>query len=826
MFGEGHLFRRPTELGARTILVALATTGAIGAAPLSAQDLPSAVPEQAQAGRTVSFNIPAQPLVQALTALGQQAGIQVAVSAPVVAGKTSAAVVGVMTVNQALQRLLSGTGISYRFTSPTMVTIAGGPDTGSVLQLDPVQVQGVNPVPPQAMIDNVPPPYAGGQVATGGQLGLLGNRGVMDTPFNQTSYTEKKAQDQQARTIRDVLIDDPSVRFFRLDGGPGDNGMYIRGFPVDNRNVAYGGLYGMLPTASIMVELAERVEILKGPSAMLTGMAPNSQIGGTINIVPKRAPLEALTQVTANYTSGTQFGGHVDLGRRFGSDREFGVRFNGVYGNGNTDVQWNTNERALAVLGLDYRGERFRVSADLGYQFQEIGAVTPYLGVANGVSLPWAPNARSNPGAQPWNETTRKDLFGVGRVEFDITERITAYASFGAHDFRLGALYVATMTANNFNGAATSTNMLHQQSWNTYLTAEGGIRGTATTGIINHEFAFIGSTYYNDGGFGNVAGPNFATNFYNPVLINRPNLATPNATRASNVTLSSLAIADTLSAANNRIQLTLGGRLQQVQSTNFNSVSGAVTSGYSESALTPSVALVFKPWENVSVYGNFIQGLQQGTIVGPTFTNAGEVFPPYKSTQYEVGVKVDWGKLTTTASLFQISQPSILTNTTNNTQFLGGEQRNQGLELNFFGEITEGFRVLGGAMFLSGVLTKTQGGATDGWIAPFAPGAQFNLATEVDLPFVKGLTLAGRATYTGAQFFDTTAPRRMLPEWTRFDAGVRYAFENPGAKNKLLVARFNVDNLLDANYWAGGNGATSLILGTPRTFRLSLTADF
>ena len=34
-----------------------------------------------------------------------------------------------------------------------------------------------------------PAPYAGGQVATGGSLGLLGNRGVMDTPFNQTSYT-------------------------------------------------------------------------------------------------------------------------------------------------------------------------------------------------------------------------------------------------------------------------------------------------------------------------------------------------------------------------------------------------------------------------------------------------------------------------------------------------------------------------------------------------------------------------------------------------------------------------------------------------------------
>ena len=45
--------------------------------------------------------------------------------------------------------------------------------------------------PPTGMIGSLPAPYAGGQVATGAQVGLLGNRGVMDTPFNQTSYTAK-----------------------------------------------------------------------------------------------------------------------------------------------------------------------------------------------------------------------------------------------------------------------------------------------------------------------------------------------------------------------------------------------------------------------------------------------------------------------------------------------------------------------------------------------------------------------------------------------------------------------------------------------------------
>lgn len=69
-------------------------------------------------------------------------------------------------------------------------------------------------------------------------------------------------------------------------------------------------------------------------------------------------------------------------------------------------------------------------------------------------------------------------------------------------------------------------------------------------------------------------------------------------------------------------------------------------------------------------------------------------------------------------------------------------------------------------------------------------------------------------------------PRRSLPEWTRFDLGARYAFENPGAKGKLLVARFNVENALEANCWTGGQFTSQLFLGQPRAFRFSLTADF
>ena len=152
------------------------------------------------------------------------------------------------------------------------------------------------------------------------------------------------------------------------------------------------------------------------------------------------------------------------------------------------------------------------------------------------------------------------------------------------------------------------------------------------------------------------------SNLYVPGWASAPNPGlhshARSARKRSGVRPASVAIGDTLSVWQERVQLTLGVRGQQIKSWNFNTTTGAVTSSYNEAATTPMVGLVVKPWENVSVYGNFIQGLQEGPTAPIGTLNAGQVFSPFITNQYEVGVKVDWGKLTTTLAAFQISQPS------------------------------------------------------------------------------------------------------------------------------------------------------------------------
>jgi iron complex outermembrane receptor protein len=776
---------------------------------------------QAQDQRT--FNVPPQPLQSGLIQFGQQAGRQIAVDGAIIRGLSTPGVQGTMSVEQALNRLLAGSGLIFTLTSGTTIAVhrldQSAPD--GTLQLDPVQVQGYA-VPPQAMIDNVPAPYAGGQVATGGQLGLLGNRSVMDTPFNQTSYTARRVQDEQARSVRDVLADDPSVRGTWPTGSSSADVINIRGFNVLTSDMSYGGLYGILPYWSVAPQLAERVEVLKGPSAFLNGLAPSGSVGGTVNLVPKRAGNEPLTEATVSYSSAAQFGAAVDIGRRFGDDKQFGMRFNGVFRDGETAVQWNNELLGLGVLNLDFRGERVRIAIDAGYQDQRIDGLLSYLIVSPPVTIP-TPPIGSRAYSQPWTSAQRNDLFGAIRGEFDISERWTAYASFGARDDRVSSLETTYASITNANGNFVTQPWIFRGFFNTQ-TAEAGVRGSFETGPIRHEVNLNATALWQQSGSNQIIGAAFVSNLYNPVFMPQVYLGFPIAPKTSDSAYTSFAFADTLSAANDRIQLTIGARQQNIDANNYTAGTGIWASNYNSSAFSPSVSLVFKPWSNVSLYGNYIQGLQPGTIVGRTFANAGQVLPPYVSKQLEVGAKVDWGKFVTTLSAFQITRPSAIANAATNTLNVNGEQRNQGIEFNTFGEPLPGVRLLGGFMLIDAVLAKTAGGIQDGWIANGVPGFQFNLGGEWDTPFVKGLTLNGRVLYTGAQYLNNTWPRLSIPEWARLDLGARYTFER--AEGKPLTLRFNVENALDTNYYSSTANGIFVIQGAPRTFLVSLTTAF
>ncbi|MGY4288381.1 hypothetical protein ACVWXO_007601 [Bradyrhizobium sp. LM2.7] len=339
----------------------------------------------------------------------------------------------------------------------------------------------------------LPPSYAGGQVARGGQIGLLGNKDFMDTPFNMTSYTAKKIEDQQATTVADVVSNDPSVRFTGQTGGILDS-FFIRGFPIGEGNVgeiAFNGVYGVAPNYRVFTDYVERIEIIKGPTALLYGMAPNSSVGGTINIVPKRAGDVDLTRVTTDYATNSQFGTHLDVSRRFGDNREFGIRVNGSYHNGDTPLDNQSREAHVGAAAFDYRGEKFRASLDFIDQEEKFDAPTrPFL-VATGVAVPTAPAGRRNV-TQAWEWATVHDNSLLARAEYDVTDSVTVFADGGGGRTQVDRLF-GTPTILNAAGNTTSTPGHFKFDIDRNV-ADAGVRARFETGAISHAVSFQGAT--------------------------------------------------------------------------------------------------------------------------------------------------------------------------------------------------------------------------------------------------------------------------------------------------------------------------------------------
>lgn len=676
--------------------------------------------------------------------------------------------------------------------------------------------------PPTGTMGNPPAAYAGGQVASGSQVGLLGNRGVMDTPFNQISYTAQTLQDQQARKLDDVFANDPSARS-TVPRAYGFDMLNIRGFSVSSTGYGINGLYGIASAFSLSsLGAIERVEVLKGPSALLNGMPPGGGgVGGSVNLVTKRAGDVPIAQITNTYASQSQFGTHIDVGQRYGEFKEFGVRFNGSYKDGNTELANQSQEVGNAFVGLDYRGERVRLSADVGYEKNNTTAMTRFIDIANLTAIPAPPDARASymPSWGFWQSESR---YAIVQGEVDITENLTAYAQAGIGTSDVRYLYsdIRMDSLNgNFNGTPRRNNQAHERAaW------QGGFRANVDTGPVNHMINFNVAASEAYVGILNASGALFRSNLYNPRQSPVPNVEVGAPRRTSGTQLSSFGVADTMSILNNRIQFTAGVRHQYIESESFAQGTGVRTGGYDTQATTPAFALVVKPLENVSLYGNYIEAFEPGSVVGESFANAGQVLAPYRSKQKEVGVKVDWGRITTTLSAFDIMRPFQIVDRATNTVSQGGASRNRGVEFNAFGEVTEGLRLLGGFMFLDARQETTQNGIYDGLRTFNVPDTQVNIGGEWDVPFLRGLTLTGRAIHTGTYYVDQ-ANRIPGASWTRYDAGARYTFASPW-NAKPVVVRFSVENLLNSNYWQAATNDGYVILGAPRTYLVSTTFNF
>ncbi len=657
-----------------------------------------------------------------------------------------------------------------------------------------------------------------------GGLGILGSQDAMDIPFSTLNYTEQLMRDQQSRTLADVLQNDASVRVMTAAQGFGED-FQIRGFAVPSGDIGFNGLYGLSSGNRMPAEIMERVEVLKGPGAMLNGMPPGGSIGGSINIIPKRAGNQPLTRVTGSLATGAQAGLAVDVGRRFGENQEWGLRFNGSYRDGEASIDDGNARQRFGAVALDYRGSRLRWSLDLFKQHENIRGFRSQPAFLSGITeLPEPPDPRKNiygPNAL----LELDDEVVATRLEYDLTDRITAWLAAGDRDSWTMQDFPTASTRANTQGDFRLIGAWYDAYFKT-RSYDAGLRARFKTAGMGHTLSLAASRLEQETGSfyrANPASTSVPSNIYNPVdmpAVIGDRLAP---TKTSETTLTSIAVADTLSFLDDRLLLTLGLRDQTAKVVTF---PVTPTNGYDKSALSRLGGIVFKASDRLSLYANYAEGLTRGAVApsNGTVSNPGEVFAPYQSEQVEAGVKMDWGSFLTAANVYQIDRPNAI-----NVPVAGGglprygfdgRQRNRGVEFTAQGEVVRSVRWLATAAFTQAKQKRTAGGLNDGKDATGVARRQISVGTDWEVPAVPGLGLNGRVIYTSSGWLDSANTLRV-PAWTRADIGARYRTTLAGTPT---VLRLNIDNLFDRHYWLlSGTYAT---VATGRTVVMSASFDF
>ncbi|KQM67833.1 TonB-dependent receptor [Sphingomonas sp. Leaf17] len=677
-------------------------------------------------------------------------------------------------------------------------------------------------------------------VTHGGDVGVLGDKPAEDVPFAIKSYNAALILNQQPQTLGQVLDNDPSVRTSYGFGNAAEQ-FVIRGFALTGDDIGFDGLYGITPRQLIAPELYESVQVLNGSSAFLNGAAPGgSAIGGSVNLIPKRAGTTPLTRVTANYTSSGHVGGSFDVSRRFGTNGEWGVRVNAAARRG--DVAIDDEFRSAYLLGgaIDYDSGPLRLSLDLAYQKVRVDQIRPKLTLPAAITvIPTVPGAATNYG-QPYYFTNLRDVYGQFRAEYDLSDTAMVYAAFGARDGSEDGYYSTLSLLNATTGTASVSGSRIPRTDNNEA-AQAGLRVKLAAGGVTHEFNIGGSMNWltNRNAYEFYANSSGTTNIYAPVVVPEPslvsfaggNLDTP--FPISRTRLTSAFASDTVGVWDDRILLTAGLRLQQIVVKSYSYFTSLQTDAYRKDAVTPVVGLVIKPVDHVSLYANRIEALVQGATApaisgGLNIVNVGEVLPPSRSTQYEVGGKLSLDAVTASLSFFTTDRATAIATPLSSPAGAGrfdasGLQRNRGIEFSIQAEPVRGLRIIGGGSVIDARLRRQTGGLNEGRKVAGVPDYLVNGNVEWDPAFIPALTLTGRIVHTGPQAANA-ANTLSLPDWTRFDLGARYVAV---VADTPLTIRAGVDNVANRRYWASAFDSLrpDLLQGAPRTVKLSASID-
>lgn len=639
------------------------------------------------------------------------------------------------------------------------------------------------------------------------QAGTFRDARLLDTPLTVAIMTKELLDAQQAQSVIDAVRNTPGVSQAQINASIYSN-LAIRGINLNNfTNYRWNGVLPVLNLIEQPIESKDRIEVLKGAAGLYYGFATPS---GIVNLVTERPTAAPVTRVEIKGDTNGSVGGNIDIARRFGNA---GLRVNAGSSLIETGVKRTRGERFFVTGAFDWKvADNFEVLLDAEYIYKTISepAVLSLAPVNGIITIPPLQAASKNLGDE-WMQARGRETNLLARVNYDFAPgwrisgavgrsyltRERAFSSFGRYNLVTGngTLSVAQTRGNDY------TNAIYR----------GDISGTFRTGPIEHNL-LVGVAYQTrDGNVPIAVRTAFAQNFYNPVAIPQQPAAPriiPNPTRTEDL---GLYIFDRASLGD-WLQATIGYR-----KTEYSDISR--TSSLKIKPDTFSYGLMVKPVQWVSIYANYIEGLEPGPVAQQIANNAGEILPAAVSKQKEAGIKIEPLRgLMLTGAYFHIKRPSAYLNSAN-FFVQDGEATYEGVEFGAVGELTRDFSISASAMTLDAI---QQSGATNVIGKRIENVAKFSgsLFVEYRVRPVPGLRLSAGVFHVGRRAVNALN-QGYVPGYETFDLGASYSFD---FFDKKATLRAYGQNVTGKRYWAA-TGTSLLAQGLPMSVKLALAIE-
>lgn len=618
---------------------------------------------------------------------------------------------------------------------------------------------------------------------------------LLDVPQSVTVVNNQLLRDQGATSMQDALRNVPAVSV-QLGEGRRDQ-VLIRGFSALNDQY----VDGVRDDSPYYRDLSgvERIEVLKGPAAVLYGRGSG---GGIVNRVVKRPELEQ----PLTFELGTTFGSYGN--KRFTTDigssvfhGKVAARLTAAYEDSNgfrhsywldrnnvsPSVVWKPGENTQMVFSFDHLYDSRLPDRGIPSQF----GVPADVDIHTYYGFPAKDFLRNKVDSQAMTFERRFAHWTLRN-----TFRHTAYGNLFYNTFPNGIAANGRVLRGQYNANADQGNFFNQ----TEALVSGKALGLAHMALLGVEYGRQDRYTFRVNG----TAPNVP--LFDPVLTAPVEGTTAATFNAFTGTVAGVYFNDQITIRP-KWKASVGVRFDHYEQSLDDRRPANVDLGRTDHAWSPRVGLVYQPTSWSSIYGSYSRSFQPSGE-GLSLAVNNEQLKPETTENFELGSKFDlFGKrLSTTLAVFRLNRSNVKTVDPNDTTrlVLTGEQRTNGFEWTFAGAVLRGWDVYGGYAYLDSHVIRANDITQGRQIAAVAPHAVNLWSTYA---FKSGIGFGGGVIYNDDRFTGNDNIVQ-LPEYTRVDATIFW-------KRPKYDIALNLRNIGNVTYYESAQSNSQILPGSP-----------